>query len=107
MSDHYKQELLRSNEIIDKLTNENQDFEKRCTNLQVEVDRFYDEMKNSEYADPLLRRVDILEKDRNSLETALEIKTQELIQLRIQMNEQSFEVIRIYFSQRFVIRFVF
>ena len=50
-------------------------------------------MANSEYADPLLRRVDILEKDRNSLETALEIKTQELTQIRTKMNEQVFEVI--------------
>lgn len=46
------------------------------------------EMENSEYADPLLRRVEILEKDRGSLETALEIRTQELTQLRAQANEQ-------------------
>lgn len=50
------------------------------------------EMENSEYADPLLRRVEILEKDRGSLEAVLELRTQELTQLRTRMNEQTFEV---------------
>jgi hypothetical protein len=51
-----------------------------------------EEMANSEHADPLLRRVEILEKDNTSLQTVLEIKNQELTQLRTKMNEQVFQV---------------
>lgn len=60
--------------------------------LQAQVDRFMDEMANSEHADPLLRRVEILEKDRNSLQTVLEFRNQELTQLRSKINEQVFQV---------------
>jgi len=49
-------------------------------------------MSNSEYADPLLRHVATLEKDRTSLETVLEFRNQELTQLRTRINEQVFEV---------------
>ncbi len=49
-------------------------------------------MANSEYADPLLRHVATLEKDRESLETVLEFRNQELTQLRTRINEQVFEV---------------
>jgi hypothetical protein len=53
-----------------------------------------EEMANSEHADPLLRRVEILEKDRNSLQTALELRTQDLTQLRTRFNEQTFQVLK-------------
>ena len=49
-------------------------------------------MANSEYADPLLRHVETLEKDRTSMQTVLELRNQELGQLRTRLNEQVFEV---------------
>lgn len=49
-------------------------------------------MANSEYADPLLRHVETLEKDRTSLQTVLELRNQELTQLRTRLNEQVFQV---------------
>lgn len=51
-----------------------------------------EEMANSEHADPLLRRVETLEKDKASLQTVLEFRTQELTQLRTKINEQVFQV---------------
>jgi hypothetical protein len=51
-----------------------------------------EEMSNSEYADPLLRHVETLEKDRTSLQTVLELRNQELTQLRTRINEQTFQV---------------
>jgi predicted RNase H-like nuclease (RuvC/YqgF family) len=50
-----------------------------------------DEMANSEHADPLLRRVEILEKDNASLQTVVEMRTQELTHLRTKINEQVFQ----------------
>ena len=50
------------------------------------------EMANSEHADLLLCHVDKLEKDRASLQTVLDLKGQELTQLRSRMNEQVFQV---------------
>ena len=49
------------------------------------------EMANSEHADPLLRRVEILEKENSSLQTVVEMRTQELTQLRTKLNEQVFQ----------------
>lgn len=49
-------------------------------------------MANSEHADPLLRHVETLEKDRTSMQTILELRNQELAQLRIRLDEQVFEV---------------
>ena len=49
-------------------------------------------MANSEYADPLLSHVETLEKDRTSLQTVLELRNQELTQLRTRINEQVFQV---------------
>lgn len=67
-------------------------METRCAALQQRVDGFLEEMANSEHADLLLTHVDKLEKDRMSLETVLELKNQELTQLRTKMNEQVFQV---------------
>lgn len=50
------------------------------------------EMANSEHADLLLCHVDKLEKDRTSLQTVLDLKGQELTQLRSRMNAQVFQV---------------
>lgn len=52
-----------------------------------------EEMENSEHADPLLRHVETLEKDKASLQTVLEMRNQELTQLRTKINEQVFQVI--------------
>jgi prefoldin subunit 5 len=60
--------------------------------LQERVDDFMAEMANSEHADLLLCHVDKLEKDRTSLQTVLDLKSQELTQLRTRMNEQAFQV---------------
>lgn len=49
-------------------------------------------MANSEYADPLLSHVETLEKDRTSMQTVLELRNQELAQLRTRLDEQVFEV---------------
>jgi uncharacterized protein YqgV (UPF0045/DUF77 family) len=49
-------------------------------------------MANSEHADLLLTHVAHLEKDRTSLQTVLEMKTQELMQLRTKLNEQVLQV---------------
>ena len=68
------------------------ELDTRCKSLQEQVDRFVDEMEKSELADPLLRRVEILEKDRASLQTVLEIRNQELTQLRSKINEQVLQV---------------
>ena len=68
------------------------ELDTRCKSLQEQVDRFVDEMEKSELADPLLRRVEILEKERASLQTVLEIRNQELTQLRSKINEQVLQV---------------
>jgi hypothetical protein len=60
-----------------------------------------EEMANSEYADPLLRHVETLEKDRTSLQTVLELRNQELTQLRTRINEQTFQV-----CQRYLIHYL-
>ncbi|CAF3318522.1 unnamed protein product, partial [Rotaria sp. Silwood2] len=51
-------------------------------------DNFYNEMANSEHADVLLCHVEILEKDRTSLQSVLELKNKEITQLRTKLNEQ-------------------
>jgi hypothetical protein len=51
-----------------------------------------EEMSTSEYADPLLRHMETLEKDRTSLQTVLELRNHELTQLRSRINEQVFQV---------------
>lgn len=61
--------------------------------MQEKVDKFMEEMENSEHADPLLRHVETLEKDKASLQTVLEMRNQELTQLRTKINEQVFQVI--------------
>ncbi|CAF1248418.1 unnamed protein product [Rotaria sordida] len=91
MKETSKEKFIEYQQQIDKLLNEKIKLESHCTSLQEQVDRFMEEMANSEHADPLLRRVEILEKDRTSLQTALEIKNQELTQLRTKFNEQVFQ----------------
>jgi hypothetical protein len=49
-------------------------------------------MAESEHADVLLCHVETLEKDRTSLQTVLEMKNQELTQIRTKINEQVFQV---------------
>ncbi|CAF0765859.1 unnamed protein product [Adineta ricciae] len=73
---------------LDEASNKNMELDTCCKSLQEQVDRFVDEMEKSEHADPLSRRVEILEKDRASLQTVLEIRNQELTQLRSKINEQ-------------------
>ncbi|UJR32141.1 hypothetical protein I4U23_019608 [Adineta vaga] len=87
----HQQQIIEYQQNLDKASNEKIEFEIRCKSLQEQVDRFMDEMANSEHADPLLRRVEILEKDRTSLQTVLEIRKQELTQLRTKINEQVFQ----------------
>ncbi|CAF1214956.1 unnamed protein product [Adineta steineri] len=87
----HKKQIIDHQQQIDQLLNEKIQLQTQCTSLQEQVDRFNEEMANSEYADPLLRRVEILEKDRSGLQTVLEIRNQELTQLRTKMNEQVFE----------------
>jgi hypothetical protein len=53
-----------------------------------------EEMANSEHADPLLRRVETLEKDKGSLQTVVDMRNQEVTQLRTKINEQVFQVIK-------------
>ncbi|CAF4491393.1 unnamed protein product [Rotaria sp. Silwood2] len=91
MKETSKEKSIEYQQQIDKLLNEKIELETRCTSLQEQVDRFMEEMANSEHADPLLRRVETLEKDKASLQTALEIKNQELTQLRTKFNEQVFQ----------------
>ena len=69
-------------------------MEQRCSTLQSKVDDFLEEMANSEHADVLLCHVERLEKDRTSLQSVLEMKNQEVTQLRTKLNEQVFQVTR-------------
>ena len=68
-----------------------EELEQRCKSLQERIDAFYEEMANSEHADLLLCHVDKLEKDRTSLQTVLELKNEELTNLRTKINEQTFQ----------------
>ena len=67
-------------------------LERRCASLQERVDGYMAEMASSPHADTLLCHVETLEKDRTSLQTVLEMKNQEVAQLRTKINEQVFEV---------------
>ncbi|CAF1318098.1 unnamed protein product [Rotaria sp. Silwood1] len=91
IKENSKEKFLEYQQQMNKLLNEKNEFETRCVSLQEQVDRFMEEMANSEHADPLLRRVETLEKDKTSLQTVLEIKSQELTQLRTKFNEQVFQ----------------
>ncbi|CAF2085137.1 unnamed protein product [Rotaria magnacalcarata] len=91
MNGTYNEKCLEYQGQIDKLCNEKIQLETRSQSLQEQVDRFVEEMENSEHADPLLRRVETLEKDKASLQTVVEMRNQELTQLRTRINEQVFQ----------------
>ncbi|CAF3251921.1 unnamed protein product [Rotaria socialis] len=91
MKETYNEKCLEYQRQIDKLCNEKIQLETRSKSLQEQVDRFMEEMENSEHADPLLRRVETLEKDKASLQTVVEMRNQELTQLRTRINEQVFQ----------------
>ena len=71
---------------------EKNELELRGASLQERIDGYMAEMASSPHADTLLCHVETLEKDRTSLQTVLEMKNQEVAQLRTKINEQVFQV---------------
>lgn len=77
---------------LDQLTCQRDELEQRCQVLDERVKNFMATLAEDENADVVLATMEKLEKDRASLQTVIEMRNEELNQLRTKINEQVLQV---------------
>lgn len=89
---HHQQQIHDYQHRLEQLTTERDTLDQQCQQLSARVNSFLESLAENENADAVLTTLEKLEKDRTSLETVLEMKNEELNQLRAKINEQVFQV---------------
>ena len=88
----HQEEIHTYQQRLEQLTGQRDELEQRCQVLDERVKNFLATLAEDENADVVLATLEKLEKDRASLQLVIEMRTEELNQLRTKINEQVLQV---------------